>query len=404
MVLMLWLGLATAALGPPLQDVGRVIEELGSDDPDARERAFEALREAGPRIRPQLEKAFRDARDPNLRVALERLLVPLRIAGRAEIIGGAPEGRVRIATADGRFHQDVGRRRPGKAARRFSWSPDGRTVAYVVGESRYSSGDLHLLDLRTLEEKQVAAEVCGPFRPLWSRDGRELAFTRMRQDKDLDFLVYSLGTGTVEARRVRDRRPWAWSPDGADVVERWFGYVGSEGPHFAGGHGQGFLDLPWDPSFPELFRTFTPPVLSADGRKAFFFGELADGFTTGCSTNWTTLPLRRLDRDTGEVTTLAEKVPGKEFEFFRNGLCVSPRGTHVAFVRDGAQGGKVCLIDLDARRERVLGEGHSPAWSPDGGRLAFERKGGGTRIVPLEEGPEGVLEGLGSPAFGPTPR
>lgn len=400
----LWMPALAAASPSPVQDVERVVEQLAGDDPEARERALEVLREAGPRIRPQLEKALRDARDPDVRDLLERLLLPLRIAGRVELVGGAPQGLVRLASVDGRFRQDVGRRRPGKIAHRFSWSPDGRRLAYVVGEGRYSSGDVHVLDLSTLEETRAAGDVCGPFRPVWSRDGRELAFVRMRQDKDLDFRVYSLEAGREASRRTRDRRDWAWSPDGADVVERWFGYVGSEGPHFSSGHGQGFLDLPWDPSFPELFRTFTPPVLSADGRRAFFFGELADGFTTGSSSVWTTLPLRMLDRETGKVVTLAEGVSGKQFEFFRNGLCVSPAGTHAAFVRDSERGGKVCVVDLETRREKILGEGRSPAWSPDGRRLAYERSGGGTRIVPVGEGAEEILEGLGSPSFAPRSR
>lgn len=383
------------------QEVDRLIQDLGNPDPETRERSLQSLRAAGRRAQPALERALKGAREVELRGPLESLLLPFKIDAVREIVGGGAGGTVVLASSDGKARLVLGGRPRGTLAHRFSWSPDGRRIAYAVGHDRYGLSDLYLLDLGTALETKVAAGIPGPFRPVWSRDSQKVAFAVMRKDKDLDFCAFSVGTGSVERPKCRNRKMWNWSSDGAHIVERWFGFVGSDGPGAHSAYGQGFSDTPVDPAFLELVRISGPIVTSADEQRVFYFGTLGNGFTFGCSTNWTKQPLRMLDRTSRETVTLASEVPGKEFEFFRNSLSVSPDGKSVAFLRCTPQGEEVSVVDLDTWKERRLGEGRSPAWSYDGTRLAYERKEGGTRIVDLKTGKEVLLEGVGSPSFAP---
>ena len=90
----------------------------------------------------------------------------------------------------------------------------------------------------------------------------------------------------------------------------------------------------------------------------------------------------------------------------------APDGKRVAFVaqwevpRPGAEDGevdtitKVVTTGLSGGRLRVLGDGNSPTWSPDGKRLAFTQQvsGEGTRIVTI--GADGARRRVLVPAEG----
>src|SRR5262245_22253397 len=155
------------------QDVDSLIRDLGSDNPRTRESAMRRLREAGESSRPLLEKALKETRDPEIRNRLDSLLLPYRIAPLRGLVGGGPGGTVVLAAVDGKSRLTIGGHHKGKLAHHFSWSPDGRFIAYAVRQDRLGAGDLYLLDLDTGVEKSIAGEIVGPFRPVWSLDSRK---------------------------------------------------------------------------------------------------------------------------------------------------------------------------------------------------------------------------------------
>lgn len=65
----------------------------------------------------------------------------------------------------------------------------------------------------------------------------------------------------------------------------------------------------------------------------------------------------------------------------------SPDGTRIAFYRNG-----IHVIDADGSDERLLvANGHAPAWSPDGRRVAFERGGVDLYVVNTDGSQEALL-------------
>lgn len=84
----------------------------------------------------------------------------------------------------------------------------------------------------------------------------------------------------------------------------------------------------------------------------------------------------------------------------------SPDGARIAFSSRRSGKSELYVIDADARNERRLGFGDSPAWSPVAAKLAFtrERTDGRAEVVTVNEDGSGeVVVGLGSgPQWSPS--
>jgi Tol biopolymer transport system component len=125
-----------------------------------------------------------------------------------------------------------------------SWSPDGSELVISKGISE-SRGELLIMDVRTGRSRTLTKFGGPPYDPVWSPDGKEVAFTTGWGD------LYSIGTNGKGLRQVTtsahcgDLRP-AWSPDGSHLAfERDCGKRGP-GIYLVNPDGTGLTKiLPW---------------------------------------------------------------------------------------------------------------------------------------------------------------
>ncbi len=338
-------------------------------------------------------------------------LVTLAAAALVVVVGTAPAfgsvrdlfgttGDSRIAFTsfrNGRFHlyvmnvdgrkqhrltAPVGGTRPGNSPP--AWSPDGQKVAFVDGPG-VCSLDFHFVSGRGLEFGDVDIYVAnrdGSGRrrltrdpavdcvPVWSPDGRRIAFERalVRREGDtvvgFDHDVYVInadGSGernlTGDAVSAGGPAGPIWSPDGRRIAF-WSGpdgngwvYVmnadGSERRMLARNEGH----LAWSP----------------DGRKIL----LARGGHQGPPATNAYVVVANTDGSGLRTLTRVAGDNGSHANW-------SPDGRRIVFVSDRDGNLEVYVMNADGSGQRNLtrhpGRDSEPAWSPDGRMIAFTTK------------------------------
>ena len=113
-----------------------------------------------------------------------------------------------------------------------SWSPDGK---YLVFAARAQGGDdIVIFDPKRRKAiRRIRVELSGVTSPVYSPDGRQLAFTGMEGGLSDLYVINADGTGLQQLTRDKYAQLMpAWSPDGHTIA-----YVTDEGP------GTNFTDL-----------------------------------------------------------------------------------------------------------------------------------------------------------------
>jgi Tol biopolymer transport system component len=232
----------------------------------------------------------------------------------------------------------------------FSWSPDGREMAFVSKRSGRDS--LYIMDHQGQNVRFIQTDVA-PFAPAWSPDGQWIAFMGNPLNGLADIFVMPVAGGTpINITNTRDRSEASisWSPDSTRIVTA--ALNPPEVKIFAADGS----------SVERLTDNGTLPQWSPDGM------QLVYRTIRGAA------EIRRRDLATDTETTIATGDGTVAWV----APAWSPEGDRVAFVKqvNNANLIRMARTDRDEARDYVTGVYGigGLAWNADGTQLAFAAK------------------------------
>ena len=250
-----------------------------------------------------------------------------------------------------------------------SWSPDGGTIAFTRGPNglRYSGqDDLRRIGVFTMSVNGGALHRLGRGDgPQWSPDGQKVAFVDIADAKPRGEVEVRTGHVMVASpaksrgQRIAEGTTPTWSPDGKRLAYMRYTFARSRRGSIAswklqlvdsaGGGEKTLLQGSAE-------NIYFHPAWSPDGRTIAVDGEGNEG--SG---------LTLIDVNTGSVQPLGDELYSDDFEWSPDGEWIAAASFDELWVirRDGT-----AFKVLVRSEDRVFS---SPTWSPDSGRLAFER-------------------------------
>jgi TolB protein len=245
-----------------------------------------------------------------------------------------------VTDADGKNQKNLTQTRRG-GCRSPSWSPDGRTIAFM----RDNPPGLYVMDADGKNQRRLSEKGHRDDIPAWTPDGKRIAFTDLRNDGSgkvaLVIHVVDLN-GRNDARIVEGGFAPAWSPDGKKIL-----FVGRRRGNMsirlAGPDGKNEVGLTNRP------EEESAPVWSKDGTKIAYLAR-KNGKTELCL----------LDIDIKKARRLAS-IEGRGAET----VSWSADGKQLIFV-SGAHGKEaVYSVAIKGLKARKLAErGEYPAYQP----------------------------------------
>ena len=268
-----------------------------------------------------------------------------------------------------------------------SWSPDGTRIAFA--SDRSGNYQVHVMDADGTDVQRLTTSSAQDVQPDWSADGSLLAFTRSSASGDTIFTMRPDGTAPapLAAGAGASGLTPRWSPDGTRLAVT-FDDGGTPNIEVMRSDGSRRARVLTDASA-ESWQPVTPVT----GRLVFYSNESPQRL-------WTANP------DGSDQRLL---IPGEQTGFDAYPAW-SPDGGKVAFLSARGGGFSIWVVDADGTDLHEVGGTPSPsppAWSPDGSRLAYSSGNGMTapiriRIIDLDGSNDAEVPGQSEPAIFPA--
>lgn len=221
----------------------------------------------------------------------------------------------------------------------LSVSPDGKYIVFDL------LGDIYQIPVTGGEAKPLAQGIAWQMQPVYSPDGKHIAFTSDGDGGDNIWIMDADGKNlrTVTQETFRLLNSPAWSPDSQYLVARkHFTASRSLGAgevwlyHVAGGEGVKLTERPNDE------KDLGEPAYSPDGRYIYFSQDDTPGKTFHYSKDSVNgiYKIKRYDTQTGEIEVLIEGTGGAIRP------TPSPDGTKLAYIKRDDFQSSLYLLDL----------------------------------------------------------
>lgn len=232
----------------------------------------------------------------------------------------------------------------------LSLSPDGKYIVFDL------LGDIYRIPAKGGEAEVLASGIAWQMQPVYSPDGKYIAFTSDQDGGDNLWVMDADGKNprAVTKETFRLINSPAWSPDSQYLVGRkHFTASRSLGAgevwlyHISGGEGVQLTERPNDQ------KDLGEPAYSPDGRYIYFSQDATPGKTFHYSKDSVAgiYKIKRYDTQTGEIEVLIEGTGGAIRP------TPSPDGKKLAFIkRDGFQSTLYSLDLASGAKEKLYGE------------------------------------------------
>jgi TolB protein len=298
---------------------------------------------------------------------------------------------------------------PPRETREAAWSPDGRKILYVSRGDR-NTWDLYVINVDGSGQRMLTSVSSAS--AAWSPDGRKIAFRpRPRRMPDASHPRPASGglwvinaDGSGKRRLARNGYDPAWSPDGRTIA-----FAASSHLYVVNADGTGQRRLAGTTvAGSRTGGRMSSPAWSPDGRKILFLSD------AGTSCDYC-LHVYVVNADGSGERRLGPRRKTRPRRLVGDfSPAWSPDGQRIAFVRrrfdpTGSDVGVVWVMRADGREQRELTREMSfaerrvyarVAWSPDGRKLAFtSNRDGNAEVYTINSDGSGLRRMTDNPEY-----